>query len=208
MHETYINKSMKGIISQYREEIDRVGITPRSKESQSWFEEKLSELSQPIDRRQLSREALSRQGLIQPHVGRMYLYFYQPEGLFTLPHYDMFPVIFMMGMKKETFQGMNLHYIPLDLRRELFQQLLERTNKRSYDRQTFLRISYDFLNSFRKYRAFKPCFKQYRYKNVRGRIVNVPSDDWEIVMNLPTAMFRKQSEQLIHAQSRRVYRNN
>ena len=199
---------MKDIIKKYRKEIEDAEIRPRSIESSEWFEKKIEELTSPIDRRALRSEVLAKQGLMQPHIGRMYLFFYRPEGMFTLPYYDMFPVIIMMKIDRDYFQGLNLHYLPLDLRQEFFLEVLERTNKKVYDKQTYLRIDYDFLNSFRRFRAFKPCFKSYRYKNVLGRITNIPSDDWEVVMNLPTSMFRKAPEELVHAHSRRIYRNN
>ena len=69
---------MKGVIEKYRKEIEDADIKPRSQESADWFEKKMDELIQPIDRRQLRSETLSRQGLMQPHVGRMYMFFYRP----------------------------------------------------------------------------------------------------------------------------------
>ena len=198
---------MEGIIEQYRKAISDQGIKPRTKESAEWFEEKMSDLIRPIDRRKLQREALALRGYVTPHVGRMYMFFYRPKGINTLPYYDIFPVTILMDVKKEYFQGLNLHYLPLDLRQEFFTRLLERSNKRVYDKQTFFRIDYDYLKSLRRFRAFKPCFKTYDYKNVVGRVTNIPSSEWETVMNLPTALWRKAPESKIHARSRKEYRS-
>ena len=194
------------IIKKYREELDDAGIEPRTKDSQEWFEEKMKDLIRPINRRELQREVIAMNGIKAPHVGRMYLFFYTPKGITTLPHYDMFPVIFLMKMEREYFEGLNLHYLPLDMRQNFFEQLQIRVNNRQYNKQSFLRIDYDYLKQFRKYRAFRPCFKKYAMSNVRGRVVNVPSSEWETVMNLPTAMWRKQPEDLVHIQSRKAYR--
>ena len=207
MFQLSINTSMQEVITQFRKEMEGKSITPASVESQQWFEEKISKMTAPVNRRALQSEALRLQGIQAPHVGRMYTFFYQPEGMFTLPYYDMFPVIFLMEMKKEYFQGLNLHYLPTDLKAEFYREVLNRANKKELDRQTFLRIPYEFLKSFRKYRAFKPCFKTYRFDNVRGRIVNIPSAEWEIVMNLPVALWRKSTEKKIHTDSRKIYRN-
>jgi hypothetical protein len=204
---TRINNVMDGIVKQLRTEMEDAGIDPRTKESQEWFEEKIGDMVQVIDRRQLQREVLSLQGRIPPQLGRMYLFFYSPKTAATLPYYDRFPVIFLMKIEREYFQGLNLHYLPLDIRQDFFTRIQERKNKSVYDKQTYLRLDYDYLKSFRKYRAFKPCFKQYSLSNVRGRIVNVPSSEWEIVMNLPTAIWRKASESLVHSRSRRTYRS-
>ena len=198
---------MTKIIEQYRKEMEDQGVEPRSRDSQKWFEEKLKDLTRPINRRQLQSETMGLRGIMTPHVGRMYLFFYMPEGVLTLPYYDMFPVVILMKMEKEYFQGLNLHYLPLDLKQEFFEKILTRASKSTFDKQTFLRIDYDYLNQFRKFRAFRPCFKQYRLKNVRGRIINVPSSEWEIVMNLPVALWRKRSEDIVHIDSRKMYRN-
>ena len=199
---------MEGVIEQYRKSIEDQGIKPRSKESADWFAKKMKELIEPIDRRKLQREAVALRGYISPHVGRMYVFFYRPKGYKSLPYYDIFPTTIMMNIQKEYFQGLNLHYLPLDIRQEFFSRLLERSNKKIYDKQTFFRIDYDYLKSLRRFRAFKPCFKTYDYKNVMGRIINVPSSEWEIVMNLPTAVWRKAPEQMIHARSRKEYRSS
>ena len=202
-----INKIMKGILQEFREAFEDSGLKPRSKESNDWFEEKIEEITRPIDRKLLKEEVMRERGILTPHVGRMYLFHYFPKGNLTLPYFDMFPVIFMMSIKKEYFQGINLHYLPLEIRREFFQTIMERTNIKAFNKQTYLRVDYDFLNSFRKYRAFKPCFKNYALDRVRGRVVNVPSPEWELVMNLPTAYWRRSSEAKIHAETRKRYRN-
>jgi hypothetical protein len=197
---------METIVKQYREELEKTGIEPRSVESADWFAEKMKDIINPINRRELQREVRAMHGLQTPEVGRMYMFYYFPKGSATLPYFDMFPVIILMKMGRESFQGLNLHYLPLDLRQEFFLKALDRSSNRIYNKQTFLRIDYDYLNSFRKFRAFRPCFKQYALTNVKGRIINVPSSEWEIVMNLPTAIWRKRPEEVVHADSRRAYR--
>ena len=194
------------IIKKYRKELADAGIEPRSKESQEWFEEKMQSLTRPINRRELQREVIAMNGIKAPFVGRMYLFYYVPKGILTLPHYDMFPVIFLMKMERDYFDGLNLHYIPLDMRQEFFNLVIQRINNGRFDKQSFLRIDYDFLSQFRKYRAFRPCYKRYALSNVRGRVINVPASEWETVMNLPTAIWRKQPEDLVHIESRKAYR--
>ena len=201
-----INRDMAKIIEQYKTELKDSGIKKLSKESSEWFTEKMEALRTPINRRNLQSEVMALNGIKAPHIGRMYMFFYVPKGIQTLPYYDMFPVVILMKIEREYFQGMNLHYLPLDLRQELLVNLQERVNNRSYNKQTFLRIDYDYLSSYRRYRAFKPCYKTYSLGNVRGRVVNVPSSEWEVVANLPCSQFRKKPEDLVHVDSRKAYR--
>ena len=197
---------MAKIINTYKQELEDSGIKKLSKESSEWFTAKMDELKTPINRRNLQSEVMALNGIKAPHIGRMYMFFYVPKGIQTLPYYDMFPVVILLKIERDYFQGMNLHYLPLDLRQELLINLQERVNNRSYNKQTFLRITYDYLSGFRRFRAFKPCFKTYSLGNVRGRVVNVPSSEWEVVANLPCSQFRKKPEDLVHVDSRKAYR--
>ncbi len=198
---------MKKVLENLSKGLEDSGIKARSIKSQKWYEDKLKETKEPINRRELKNELNQMNPIRTPMVGRMYTFFYEAKGKMTLPYYDKFPLIFMMGIESANFHGINLHYLPLDLRQELFYNLLDRVNKQSYDKQTFLKIDYDFLNGFRKYKAFRPCFKQYSLRQVRGKIVNIPSSEWESAIYLPTAWWRKASEQVVHADSRRQYRS-
>lgn len=164
-------------------------------------------MTKRVDRRALQVELLNMKPLRTPHHGRMYTFFYYPRDRAKLPYYDMFPVIILLKMEKEYFQGINLHYLPTELRQDFFLRVLERANKQRYDKQTFLRITYEYLGQYRKFRAFKSGLKNYSLGQVRGRIVNVPSSEWEIVMNLPVAWWRKQPEYKVHTDTRRQYRN-
>jgi len=201
-----INKHVEPILKQYRDQMEAQGIEPRSRESQRWFEEKIKEMTSPINRQELQRELMNMNPIRAPHVGRMYTFFYNPKTAIKLPYYDRFPLIFMMKFDNKNFQGINLHYLPIELRQQLFYRLLDRANKGTYDKQTFLRIDYQYLSDFRRFRAFRPCFKQYSIDRVRGRIVNIPSSEWETAMYLPTALWRKKPEDIVHIESLRTAR--
>jgi len=197
-----------GLLEDYKKELDESSIPPRSKESQRWYLEKVSEIKASINLRAYQVELMQLKSLKTPFVGRMFTFFYDPKGKNTLPYFDRFPLIFMVGINEKTFFGINLHYLPLDLRQQLFYRLLERVNKNVYDPSTFIRIDYEYLKSFRKLRAYKPCFKQYAISNVRGKIINVPSSEWETAMYLPTAWWKRMPEEVVHQKSRREYNNN
>lgn len=200
---------MNRLLEDINSELEQKNIPPRSRQSQEWFKEKVKELEQhPVNRNQLTRELKNMNPVRTPHVGRMYIFYYLPKTGKQLPYYDLFPNIFMTDINSDYFQGINLHYLPLNLREDFFNRLLDRVNKQLYDKTTFLRITYEYLMSFRKFRAFKSCWKRYNIKQVRGNIINVPSSEWENVMYLPTAMFRKKPEEMVHIESRKRYRNS
>ena len=68
----------------------RAGITPRTKESRAWFQQKIKNL------RSINREALMKEEPLKQVsteiVGSMYMFFYDPKHKETLPYYDTFPL--------------------------------------------------------------------------------------------------------------------
>ena len=103
--------------------------------------------------------------------------------------------------------GLNLHYLPLDLRRNFFYGLLNRVSDTKYDERTNLNITYDYLKATRGAKQFRPCIKKYLTKQIKGQIVNVPASEWEIAVHLPTALFQKATEDKVHSDSRDMIRN-
>jgi hypothetical protein len=135
--------------------------------------------------------------------GRMYHFFYDPKTKEKLPYYDVFPLIFMVGKAENGFYGINLHYLPPQLRAKLMDALYEVVSDKRYDENTKLRISYNILQGAAKYRYFKPCFKHYLTKHVQSRFVEVLATEWDIALFLPTERFRGANKQKIWSDSRK-----
>ena len=138
--------------------------------------------------------------------GRMYMYGYDPKHKETLPYYDTFPLIIMVGAAKGGFYGINLHYLDLRRRAQLFDGLMSRRLKESPDGEMdrFM-ISYKNLsNAGGKVRFFTPCWKHYLTKNIGTKIINVPSKYWEPALFLPTERFQKKSKQQVWRESKKI----
>ena len=194
---------MAGLFQKLEFEAFRKGITPRSKESRAWFMNKAKNLN-------VSRSKLMKEEPIElrsrPAVGRMYMYFYDPKTKDTLPYYDRFPLIIMVGPAPKGFMGLNLHYLPLDVRAKFLDALLGTINNERYDESTRFRLSYDMLKRASRLRAFRPCLKRYLSSHVRSRLALVPAPEWEIATFLPTADFEKASSSEVYRDSRRKMR--
>ncbi len=194
---------MAGLFQKLEFEAFRKGITPRSKESRAWFMNKAKNLN-------VSRSKLMKEEPIElrsrPAVGRMYMYFYDPKTKDTLPYYDRFPLIIMVGPAPRGFMGLNLHYLPLDVRAKFLDALLGTINNERYDESTRFRLSYDMLKRASRLRAFRPCLKRYLSSHVRSRLALVPAPEWEIAAFLPTADFEKASSSEVYKDSRRKMR--
>lgn len=178
----------------------RKGLTLRTKESRDWFRKRVANLRP-------NRSALMKEEPIQLKnrqvVGSMYMFFYDPKHKDTLPYYDSFPLVIVVGPAEGGFYGLNLHYLPPTLRAKFLDALLDITNNRLYDESTKFDLSYNMLQRAAKMKYFKPCFKHYLTKHVRSRFAMVEAPEWEIATFLPTADFQKASRAQVYADSKR-----
>lgn len=180
----------------------RAGITPRTEQSREWFRKKAQDLRN-INRTQLMKE----DPLTQKNdtiVGSMYMFFYDPKHKETLPYYDKFPLVIVIGPAEKGFLGLNLHYLPPTLRAKFLDALLEVTNNKTYNQSTKFNITYSLLQRAARYKYFKPCIKHYLDDHVRSRFAKVQAPEWEIAVFLPTADFAKANKNKVYADSRRI----
>ena len=193
---------MSNIFQKLELEAFRNGVTPRTKRSIAWFRKKADEMT-GINRRALMREDPIKQvGEFKP--GSMYMYFYDPKHKETLPYYDTFPLVVLVGPAEGGFHGLNLHYLPPVLRAKLLDALMANLNNKKFDESTRIAANYDLLKSSGTLRHFKPCFKHYLSNHVKSKFAYIPPPEWEIATFLPTAQFKKASENKVYRDSRRM----
>lgn len=179
----------------------RDGIRARTAEARKWFKDKASKVS--VSRRDLIED--DRTTIRQrPASGRMYHFFYDPKHRESLPYYDMFPLIIMVGPAPGGFYGINLHYLPPALRAKFLDKLLEITSDKRMNERTKFRLSYSLLKNTSKYKEFEPCFKHYLSKHVNSQIAEIHAPEWEIAVFLPTEQFAKKSKRAVWSDSRRA----
>jgi len=177
-------------------------IPARSQDARDWFRDKAKTTRGATPEKIVrgNREALKN----RPAIGRMYHFYYDPKGKQTLPYYDTFPLIFMVGPAKDGFYGINMHYLPLKLRASLMDSLYDITNNQRFDESTKLKLSYKVLNSAGKFKEFKPTFKHYLKSHVRSRFIQIEPSEWDIALFLPTERFEKMGKRSVHAASRKL----
>jgi hypothetical protein len=137
-------------------------------------------------------------------IGNMYMFSYEAKHKDTLPYYDAFPLIFPIGLAKGGFLGINLHYLPPQLRAVLMDELYKNLNNERYDENTRVKISYELLNSAANFKEFKPCIKHYLNAQLKSRFIYVAPDEWDIALFLPSAKFIGASKQKVYADSRKI----
>lgn len=172
--------------------------------SVDWFRNKVSDLSVGgMNRRALLRDKdVVKKG--EPMVGKMGVFFYDPKHKATLPYYDRFPLVIVLGPAKDGFLGLNLHYLPPVLRAKLLDGLLDMTNNKKYNQSTRFKATYEMLKRSSKTKYFEPCVKHYLDKHMRSQFGTINPADWETVAFLPIADFKKSSTKAVWADSRKA----
>lgn len=186
------------------------GITPRTKQSMEWFSQKMKDMA-GINRETLFRtyESKKRNRLIinRDIIGTMHMFRYKPQGREKLKYYDIYPLVIIVGESPEGFKGLNLHYLPIDLRAKFLDLLYKELNNDEFDESTRFTAFWNRLNRGFKKRYLKPCIKSYLTSHIIGRISEVESKDWEIAAFLPFQRFIKQPQQQVWRDSYRQVRN-
>ena len=175
---------MSNLFQQLEIEAFRAGITPRTKQSIEWFRKKAAQLGR-VNRVSLMQEDeidLKNRPRTAP-FGEMYMFFYDAKYKDTLPYYDAFPLVIIMGPALGGFYGMNLHYLPPVVRAKALDALLGEGE-----------VPGKFI---------KPTIHRYLTKQVRSRFALVDKPEWEIATFLPTADFRGAATSTVYRDSRR-----
>ena len=203
-----VDKVSQSLFKDIQARAFRSGVAPNTQEASKWFFEKIGNMrAGRINRNQLLKDsALHRRG--QTLIGRMYFFAYDAKHKDTLPYWDAFPLVIMVGPAEGGFYGLNLHYLPPLHRMQLFEELMKITNNKSYDETTKFRMSYQLLQGSRKYRAFAPCFKHYLSKQMLSKPSLVDAPEWEIATLLPVHRFKGAKATKVWNDSKRAIRNN
>jgi hypothetical protein len=180
------------------------GINPIAQSTRNWFRSKAKEVTKMNVTKLVERshfQGKTKTKVTRDSIGRMYMYVYDPKHKKTLPYYDKFPLIFIIGFKKDGFLGINMHYLPIFYRAKLMDALYSTISNTKYDDTTKLAINYQLLKGAAKFKYFKPCVKRYLYNHVLTNYIEVPVNEWDYALFLPLARFAKARIQKVHADS-------
>ena len=167
--------------------------------STDWFRRKIKEFGTP------TQTQLMRDGKItaRPNFGRLNMFVYDPKLKKELPYYDTFPLVLPIDTFKGGFLGINLHYLPINLRIRLLDRLVDETNNNKFDATTRFNLTYKLLKGVSGKPYYKACYKHYLSSHVRSSFALVDSPDWEIAIFLPIESFKKSSMSSVWSDSRR-----
>ena len=176
------------------------------KRSRSWFDKQVASMA----KQQLTPNKVLQgnpdQLVTRIMPGHLYMFAYDPKLKKELPYYDRFPLVFPFSKTADGFIGLNMHYLPYQLRIALLDNLLVFRSNNRLDETTKLKYSWQVLDGISRYKAAQPCVKQYLIGHVRTQFRQVEAKDWATAMLLPVERFVGASKQEVWAESRKIIR--
>ena len=176
------------------------------KRSRSWFDKQVASMA----KQQLTPNKVLQgnpdQLVTRIMPGHLYMFAYDPKLKKELPYYDRFPLVFPFSKTPDGFIGLNMHYLPYQLRIALLDNLLVFRSNNRLDETTKLKYSWQVLDGVSRYKAAQPCVKQYLIGHVRTQFRQVESKDWATAMLLPVERFVGASKQQVWTESKRIIR--
>lgn len=176
------------------------------KKSRSWFDQQVNLLTRQnlTPNKVLAGDVDQLTTRVMP--GHLYMFVYDPKLKKELPYYDRFPLVFPFAKTEGGFIGLNMHYLPYQLRIALLDNLLVFKNNSKIDETTRLKYSWQLIDGVSRYKAAQPCVKQYLMGHVRTQFRQVSSNDWATAMLLPVERFVGATKQEVWADSRKIIR--
>ena len=173
------------------------------KRSAKWFQTKIKGLEGSLRNQwtqtnapKFYREATTKVNpkvlKMRANLGDLYAYYYNPKHKMTLPYYDTFPLIMLIGYESDTFLGLNFHYLNPKLRAIL----LDRVSAK---------IGGGIIkwNKIAQIPQVEPCVKRYRYDHIVRKVIPIEEEEKEIAIFLPLERFKKASKSKVWADSRK-----
>lgn len=127
-----------------------------------------------------------------PTPGKMYFFEYLAKHRATLPVWDRYPLIFPISSYKakdgmEILVGLNMHYLPPQLRMVAFKALLKLRTESRYRKATKVALEWELLKGLSESNLFKHSIHSYRMDHLKSVFVEIPSQSWEMALFLPLA---------------------
>ena len=173
------------------------------KRSAKWFQTKIKGLEGSLRNQwtqtnapKFYREATTKVNpkvlKMRANLGDLYAYYYNPKHKMTLPYYDTFPLIMLIGYESDTFLGLNFHYLNPKLRAIL----LDRVSAK---------IGGGIIkwNKIAQIPQVEPCVKRYRYDHIVRKVIPIEEEEKEIAIFLPLERFKKASKSKVWADSKK-----
>ena len=189
----------------------KVGNVPvKQRMAVTWFrsivEEARAALAREVVPQYIKIDAAQRGTLTGRLIpNRLYFFMYMPKHKGILPYYDTFPLVLPIQKFSDGFLGINFHYLYPKDRAILLDELKVFVNDRTLSDIARIKLKYDMLRGFTRFKRAKPCLKRYLTTYMKSQFIPVGPDEWAPALFLPVEQFRKRNKQAVWAESKDIF---
>lgn len=198
---------MESKLTTLAEEKKQAGLKTMSKDSIAWLKEKIVEIKRP-DKISAAIRGETFRKANQFKIGMMYCFFYDPKTKDDLPYWDKFPVVLVLERYNDGFLGLNLHYLPVKFRMLFLAKLMRFAQLTAEDDIKRMRISYEILNSAKRYAEFRPMLKRYLFGRLRSKLLMIQPNEWDVASMLPLQQFKGARTSTVWKDSMQHYKDH
>jgi len=198
---------MESKLTTLAEEKKQAGLKTMSKDSIAWLKEKIVEIKRP-DKISAAIRGETFRKANQFKIGMMYCFFYDPKTKDDLPYWDKFPVVLVLERYNDGFLGLNLHYLPIKYRMAFLSKLMRFAQLTAEDDIKRMRISYEILNSAKRYAEFRPMLKRYLFGRLRSKLLMIQPNEWDVASMLPLQQFKGARTSTVWKDSMQHYKDH
>jgi hypothetical protein len=180
--------------------LNKYNLADITKKSYSWYTQQSLLLKRQgfTAKRVITNPSAIKTAKVIP--GKLYMFGYDAKYKDTLPHWDMFPLVFPFKVVPGGFLGLNMHYLPVAFRIRLLDRLTEIDGSKKYTKRVKLQLSWDMISGSSRLKMLAPCVHRYLNDHVVTQFREVERTDWATAMMLP-------SQQFIGASSSQVWKD-
>ena len=194
---------MASLLDKVQDAVRKGTVGAEVKRSAKWFQDKIKGLKGSLRNQWSSTNApkfyREAENKVNPKVLRLranlvdlFAYYYRPKHMMTLPYYDQFPLVMLIGYEKDTFLGLNFHYLNPKIRAILLDRVTAKVGKGIINWKKISKIP-----------QVEPTVKRYRYDHIVRKVIPIEENEQELAIFLPLERFKKASKAKVWADSRK-----
>ena len=194
---------MASLLDRVSDAVRKGTVGAEVKRSARWFQDKIKGLKGSLRNQWSStnapkfyREAENKVNpkvlRLRANLGDLFAYYYRPKHMMTLPYYDQFPLVMLIGYEKDTFLGLNFHYLNPKIRAILLDRVTAKVGKGIINWKKISQIP-----------QVEPTVKRYRYDHIVRKVIPIEENEQELAIFLPLERFKKASKAKVWADSRK-----
>ena len=194
---------MASLLDKVQDAVRTGTVGAEVKRSAKWFQDKIKGLKGSLRNQWSStnapkfyREAENKVNpkvlRLRANLGDLFAYYYRPKHMMTLPYYDQFPLVMLIGYEKDTFLGLNFHYLNPKIRAILLDRVTAKVGKGIINWKKISKIP-----------QVEPTVKRYRYDHIVRKVIPIEENEQELAIFLPLERFKKASKAKVWADSRK-----